>query len=478
MSDWNEWPIDGWKGLVKYHRDDLKQISSEMTAGFRAYSWGGVEVGGVLIGSRDGNSFSIADHRPVDCEHAHGPSYELTPKDLDSLRKAVEAIRAEGLEPVGWYQSVSHRDVVLTEADEAAWAELFPDGVLLILKRSKEGVGGGATFCRADGRIWTGRRDLAAEPATTTPSEADPIASPPPEAAASVEFPVAEAAAPAQAPIEVAEPAAPAATAAIEPRAPADAFALTPDPEFFYPSSQHREALASLEYGIKSRKGFIMLVGDAGTGKTMLLECLTDRLRAAGSEYGFLFNSRVTRLELFELLAIDFDLKPFSLTKTAVLMAFNEHLLQRASLGRTTALLIDDAQELSTDVLEEIKLLSNLETRKGKLLQVVVAGCPEFEARLDQPEMAGLRQRFVLRPRLGPLRVEETAEYIRTRLERAGESAAVSTLPVEEIHRLSGGVPRLISAICAQLLERRPSDGRSSLRALEEVADQLGLSLA
>jgi type II secretory pathway predicted ATPase ExeA len=92
--------------------------------------------------------------------------------------------------------------------------------------------------------------------------------------------------------------------------------------------------------------------------------------------------------------------------------------------------------------------------------------------------MAGLRQRFVLRPRLGPLRVEETAEYIRTRLERAGESAAVSTLPVEEIHRLSGGVPRLISAICAQLLERRPSDGRSSLRALEEVADQLGLSLA
>ncbi|MGA2118923.1 MAG: AAA family ATPase [Bryobacteraceae bacterium] len=477
MSDWNEWPIDVWNGLVRYHRDVLEQISSEMTAGFRAYSWGGVEVGGVLIGIRDGNSFSIADHRPVDCEHANGPSYELTARDRDSMRKAVQAVLAAGLEPVGWYKSVSHRDVVLTEADEGAWAELFPDGVLLILKRSQEGVGGGATFCRADGRIWTGRRNLEMERSASTPNEAESIASPVPETAATVESPVVEAAVPPQAQIAVVEPAAPDPAAAIEPRAPAHAFALTPDPEFFYPSSQHREALLSLEYGIKNRKGFVMLVGDAGTGKTMLLECLTDRLRAADIEYGFIFNSRVTRFELFELLAIDFDLKPFSLSKTAVLLAFNEHLLQRASLGRTTALLIDDAQALSLDVLEEIKLLSNLETRKGKLLQVVVAGCPEFEARLNQPEMAGLRQRFVLRPRLGPLRVEETAEYIRTRLERAGESGAVATLPVEEIHRLSGGVPRLISAICAQLLERRSSGEGISPRTLEEVADHLGLSL-
>jgi len=172
----------------------------------------------------------------------------------------------------------------------------------------------------------------------------------------------------------------------------------------------------------------------------MLLECLTDRLRAAGIEYGFLFNSRVTRLELFELLPststssrFPSPKRPYYWPSTSICFSAPAWANDGASDRRR--------QELSTDVLEEIKLLSNLETRKGKLLQVVVAGCPEFEARLDQPEMAGLRQRFVLR-RAGPLRVEETAEYIRTRLERAGESAAVSTLPVEEIHRLSGGVPR------------------------------------
>jgi len=279
--------------------------------------------------------------------------------------------------------------------------------------------------------------------------------------------------------IEPVEPAAPASAAApaIEPRLAVDPFALTPDPEFFYPSSRHQEALASLEYGIRNRKGFVMLVGDPGTGKSMVLECLTDRLNAAEIEYGFLFNSRMSRSELFELLAIDFGLKPWSNTKTAVLLAFNEHLLRRASLRRITALLIDDAQELSADVLEEIKLLSNLETRKGKLLQVVMAACPEFESRLNQPEMAGLRQRFVLRSRLGPLSREETAEYIRTRLERAGEIGAFPTLPIEEIYRLSGGVPRLISAICGQLLERRSPDERGSQAALAEVADQLGLSL-
>jgi general secretion pathway protein A len=459
MSEWTEWPVEGWPEIVRYGRAVLGQIADQMTAGFRVSSWGGVEVGGVLLGTREGSSFSITDYRPVDCEHAHGPSYELTDRDRESMQKVVELARSEGLEAVGWYKSVSNRELAISEADEAVWAALFPEGVLLILRRAKEGVDGGATYCRADGRISSGRRTL----------EADALASSHAEAAGAEASPIPKAA---PRPLELIEP--PAVVAAAQPRLPIDAFALTPDPEFFYPSPVHREALASLEYGITSRKGFVMLLGNSGMGKTMVLECLSDRLKAAGIEYGFLFNSRLTRYELFELLALDFDLKPSSNTKTAVLMALNSHLIRRADLGLTTALLIDDAQKLNAEVLEELESLSNLETRKGKLLQVVMAARPEFETRMNQPELAGLRQRFVLRSRLRPLSNAETAEYIRTRLERAGELGVASALPIDEIHRLSCGVPRLISAICGQLLERR---GRNDPQtALTEVADELGLT--
>jgi general secretion pathway protein A len=295
---------------------------------------------------------------------------------------------------------------------------------------------------------------IESQPCEVAEAEGPPIAKVPISPAASIE---------------------PVVRAPVEPRPFGDAFALTPDPEFFYPSLRHREALASLEYGITSRKGFVMLLGDSGMGKTMLLECLSDRLKAAGIEYGFLFNSRLSGQELFELLAIDFDLAPSSHSKTAVLIALNHYLLQRATRGQTTALLIDDAQKLNGEVLEEIELLSNLETRKGKQLQVVMAARPEFEKRMDQPELAGMRQRFVLRPRLGPLSATETAEYIHARLDRTGTIGIASTLPIEEIHRLSCGIPRLINAICGQLLERRGGSRSDSQAALTEVADELGL---
>lgn len=515
MSDWTEWPVEGWPEIIRYRRDVLRQISDQMTAGFRANSWGGVEIGGVLLGTCEGGSFSITDHRRVDCEHAHGPSYELTDRDRDSMRRAAETARSEGLEPIGWYKSVSNRELVMTGGDDAVWAALFPAGLLLILKRSKEGVSSGATYCRADGRILRGYRALEAEPMAPQRSEnsgaekppgpdaaAHPVTAPPEDAPAEAarlepvllevappeavpsEAAAAVAAPPEDAPaVSVPPEAAPpeqlimpaAADLTIEPVHAIDAFAPTPDPEFFYPSTQHKEALARLEYGITSRKGFILLVGDSGMGKTMLLECLSDRLKTAGIEYGFLLNSKLNREELFELLVNDLDLKPSSATKTAVLLALNDYLLKRAALGQITALLIDDAQKLSDDVLEEIELLSNLETRKGKLLQVVMAARSEFELRLSQPELAGLRQRFTLRPRLGPLSSEETADYIHARLDRAGDFGAASTLPIDEIHRLSGGVPRLISAICGQLLERRALNESNPQAAMAEVADELGL---
>jgi general secretion pathway protein A len=172
---------------------------------------------------------------------------------------------------------------------------------------------------------------------------------------------------------------------------------------------------------------------------------------------------------------MDFGLKPSSSSKTSILLALNQYLIERASSGRTTALLIDDAQKLTTEVLQEIEMLSNLETRKQKLLQVIMAARPEFETQLERPEHAGLRQRIVLRPRLGPLNSSETADYIRVRLDRVGKIGLASALPVAEIYRLSNGIPRLISTICGQLLELRGADDQISSSALKEVAETIGL---
>src|SRR5277367_5040827 len=197
-------------------------------------------------------------------------------------------------------------------------------------------------------------------------------------------------------------------------------FSLSPDPAFFYRSEQHEEALANLVYGVQARKGFIVLTGEVGTGKTTMLECLRDYLESQYIEFAFIFNSRINSDQFFEMIAYDLDLRCPRTSKTEVLFALNQLLLQQSQQGRTTVLIIDEAHNLEWEVLEEVRLLGNLENRRGMLIQVILAGQPELDRKLDAPNLRQLKQRIVLRCQLEPFRASDTAEYINNRMEKAG----------------------------------------------------------
>src|ERR1700729_3160890 len=231
-------------------------------------------------------------------------------------------------------------------------------------------------------------------------------------------------------------------------------FNMSPGPSFLFRSVQHEEALANLIYGVQSRKGFVVLTGEVGTGKTTMLECLRDFLGSQQMTYASLFNSRLTVQQFFEMVAYDFGLRCTRTSKTEVLFALNEMILERANLGRTTVLIVDEAHNLDWDVLEEIRLLGNLENRNGKLLQIILAGQPELDRKLDAPNLRQLKQRIVLRCNLQPFTLRDAVEYMESRLEIAGlpEQAIFSEEMMAEIHLRSQGIPRVINAICDNLL--------------------------
>src|SRR5271157_4348348 len=231
-------------------------------------------------------------------------------------------------------------------------------------------------------------------------------------------------------------------------------FSLSPDPAFLYRSTQHEEALANLIYGVQSRKGFIVLTGEVGTGKTTMLECLRDFLEDQYVEFAFIFNSRINPDQFFEMIAYDLDLRCTRTSKTEVLFALNEMLIHQTEQGRTTVLIVDEAHNLEWEVLEEIRLLGNLENRRGKLIQVILAGQPELDRKLEAPNLRQLKQRIVLRCGLEPFSASDTADYINNRMEKAGltNQAVLSAELMAEIHARSQGIPRVINAICDNLL--------------------------
>jgi general secretion pathway protein A len=231
-------------------------------------------------------------------------------------------------------------------------------------------------------------------------------------------------------------------------------FNISPDPEFLYRSPQHEEALANLIYGVRSRKGFIVLTGEVGTGKTTMLECLRDYLDSQRIEFAFIFNSRLTPDQFFEMVAHDFDLHCDRKSKTEVLIALNALLIEQTERGRTCVLIVDEAHNLEWEVLEEVRLLGNLENRQGKLLQIILSGQPELDRKLDATNLRQLKQRVVLRCSLNPLTADESAAYIETRLARAGMTHQ-SVFPPDvlaEVHLRSRGIPRLINLLCDNLL--------------------------
>jgi general secretion pathway protein A len=256
-------------------------------------------------------------------------------------------------------------------------------------------------------------------------------------------------------------------------------FNLSPDPSFLYRSQQHEEALASLIYGVQSRKGFIVLTGEVGTGKTTMLECLRDHLTSRHTPFAFVFNSRLTPGQFFEMVAYDFELPCPRNSKTEVLFALNTMLIQRANQHQTTVLIVDEAQNLEWDVLEEVRLLGNLETRRGKMLQIILAGQPELDTKLEQPEFRQLKQRIALRCHLRPFTAVETSQYIASRLARAGMKDQTVFQPdvLAEVHRRTQGVPRLINSVCDNLLltSFAMESKHATLDMIEEVSRDLHL---
>src|SRR5262245_10972191 len=230
-------------------------------------------------------------------------------------------------------------------------------------------------------------------------------------------------------------------------------FALTPDPDYLYPSRVHREALSYLRYGIESHAGFVVITGEIGSGKTTLLQTLVRGLDAQ-TTVARIMNTLLDPRELIEAAMIDFGQPPVAASKPAMLRQLGEFLVAERAAGRMVLLVIDEAQNLALPALEEIRMLSNLETEKSKLIQIVLIGQPELRDKLDRPELTQLRQRITVSYHLEPLDAEETARYINHRLARAAVGAPLEFGHgiTDQIHGRSGGIPRLINVISDAVL--------------------------
>jgi type II secretory pathway predicted ATPase ExeA len=256
-------------------------------------------------------------------------------------------------------------------------------------------------------------------------------------------------------------------------------FNVNPDPRYLFFTKQIEETLTGLMYGIQTHKGFITLTGEVGTGKTTLINRLLDWLRQRRARTAFLFNSRMNTNQLFDFILAEFEIACDSKSKSQQLMKLNHWLLERYRMGETVVLIVDEAQNLTFPVLEEIRLLTNLETSTEKLLQIVLSGQPELEERLRLPELRQLRQRIMLRCKTAQLTKEETRDYISQRLKIAGASAESIFSPqaLDTIHVYSMGIPRVINLICEHSLVNAFVENQRPIqpKIIEEVAREFQL---
>ena len=232
-------------------------------------------------------------------------------------------------------------------------------------------------------------------------------------------------------------------------------FDLTPNPKYLYLTGSHREALSTLQYGISGRRGLTVMIGEAGTGKTTLMRAAVEALSARDVLCAYVNNPALTRQEFYELLRSRFGLPPDpGGSKARFLVDVERLVFARHEIGGVSALVVDEAQALPARLLEEIRLLANIETETEKLLPVVLAGQPELAVRLNAPEFRQLKQRVALRCQLSPLTLKETAAYIAGRIRIAGgDSSTIFTREaVQLIFERSHGIPRTISVICDNAL--------------------------
>jgi len=226
-------------------------------------------------------------------------------------------------------------------------------------------------------------------------------------------------------------------------------FSITPDPRFLLYTRHHKEAYEHVLYGIESRKGFIQLTGEVGAGKTTICRAILSNMKA-DIRTALILNPCLTGNQLLRAILNDFGLNAKGRDRLAFIDTLNCFLLEQVALGCNVALIIDEAQDLSAELLEQVRLLSNLETDRHKLLQIVLCGQPELQRRLDTPELRQLRQRIAIRCHLRPLTEEETRHYIEHRLRTAGWKGGelFATDAVHAVHSYAAGVPRLTNALC------------------------------
>jgi len=253
-------------------------------------------------------------------------------------------------------------------------------------------------------------------------------------------------------------------------------FSPTPDPKFLFQSARHREALAQLIYGVRERKGFIVLTGEIGTGKTTLLRALLERLDAQ-SPVAFIHNSALPMDGLLEYMLQDWGVKSEATTHAQRLFELNTFLIEEHRRGASPVLVIDEAQNLSIQSLEAVRLLSNFETTSQKLMQILLVGQPELRDKLNAPELRQLKQRVGLRCHIGPLSPEETRLYIRHRLRVAGatDTGIFTDAAVQKITEYSRGIPRVVNIVCDHCLIAGYADSKKRIEArmVDEAVEYL-----
>jgi len=259
-------------------------------------------------------------------------------------------------------------------------------------------------------------------------------------------------------------------------------FNITPNPRFLFFSAKHREAFNHLLYGVRERKGFVQLTGEVGAGKTTLCRAALEQL-GPGFSTALILNPVMDADQLMKAIAMELHLHVKGLDRLETVAEINRFLLQQVERHKDTVLIIDEAQDLTPELLEQVRLLSNLETDERKLLQIVLLGQPELRDRLNDHSLRQLRQRITIRFHLNPLRRGEIGQYIQHRLQVAGANGAPYFTPAAlwRIYRYSGGIPRLINAACdkcllAGFVEQRDSiDFRMVGRAVRELEGQIDL---
>jgi type II secretory pathway predicted ATPase ExeA len=255
---------------------------------------------------------------------------------------------------------------------------------------------------------------------------------------------------------------------------------VNPDPRYLFLTRHTEEALACLTYGIQSRKGFVLLTGEVGTGKTTLINKLLEWLRLQQVATAFVFNSRMNVPQFLDYMMADFGIPCDSKSKSQILQRLYNWLLDRYRAGETAVLIVDEAQNLTDEVLEEIRMLTNLETFTEKLLQIVLVGQPELETKLKQPQLRQLRQRLTLRAKTHPLTIEETKAYVQQRLRIAGSDGRqiFDGDALSAVHKYANGIPRVVNLLCEHCLVSAFVDQKSTISeaVVDAVARDFDLS--